>query len=103
MYNHIILAVFCLFCVLKIHVASKKFSANHIHKQVIKKKNSAVVEVSPQRYLIIAKQRFKRSCADAIEKIIIPSAWTSVSRPQIIAHSFKFLGERSEKFASAET
>ena len=34
---------------------------------LLKKLNSASEEVSPQRYLIIAKQRFVLSSADAIE------------------------------------
>ena len=60
------------------------------------------MEVLPQGYLIIAKQRFALYSADAIE-IIMPSAWKTVSRPQTIADYFKVLGERLEKFASAET
>ena len=67
-YNRIILAIFFFyFAVLEIHVASKNFGANYIHKQVIKKKkNSANVEASPQGNLIIAKQRFALNSADAI-------------------------------------
>ena len=38
-----------------------------------------------------------------LREVVIPSAWKSVRRPQIIAHYFKLLGERSEKFALAET
>ena len=38
-YNRIILAIFFFyFAVLEIHVASKNFGANYIHKQVIKTK-----------------------------------------------------------------
>ena len=38
-----------------------------------------------------------------LKQDIILSAWKSVSKPQIIAHYFKLLGERSVKFASRET
>ena len=66
MHNCIILAMFYYFAVLKIYVASKKFGANHIHKQAIKKKqNSASMEASPQGYLIISKQRSALNSASA--------------------------------------
>ena len=107
MYNRIILAMLFYFAALKMHVASKDLEQTSTYTDKLLKKNNKIfkksVEVLPQGYLIIAKQRFALNSVDAIEIIIIPSAWKTVSRPQTIADYFKVLGERLEKFASAET
>ena len=58
------------------------------------------MKASPQGYLIMVK-----ICAgvDAVEVSYFPERLEIRPRPQIIAHYFKTLGKRSEKFALAET
>ena len=89
-YDVIILAMFYLFRSPKNTRCWQNFGANHLHKHVIKtnKQNSANVEALPQGFLFIAKQGFELNRADATEISYFPSAWKSVSRPQIIAQYF---------------
>ena len=99
--------MFLLFCCFKNTRCLQKFGANHTsytNKLFKKKRNSASVEVSLHGYLIIAKQRFTLISADAIELSYYPeNLEIHPHRLQIIAHCFRLLCERSEKFALAKT
>ena len=50
MHNSYNVFLFFYFAALKIHALLANFEANHMHKQVIKKKNSENVEASSQGY-----------------------------------------------------